>query len=768
MEIFLGAFTEEWEQRRAAYLHERLAGRKRATDEEEPRRRGIAEDGSRVRRGMTVRTSGYPGMARHAPAPRPMATRFTALASGSQPAVVKLASFAGGGRLGAMASYISRNGELAIENQAGDTMLGREALAALEDDWADLMGNRAESRDIASFRIDVASRPGEGRALNAWAGDIVTSALGDRSFAFAVTERLGQYRIDGVVVLRDRSGERLSADAKAEEIVQRRLADAGRAPADIQFRFTGHGNGVDYGTARLRQLVETSAGAVLTDRGETIADARRAGELVQRQWRGELHSRKPRDVMHLVMSAKAGTDAEAFRSAARDFLAAEFQHHRYVFSLHDPAHDPKREHEGGKRPHVHVHAIVAMRSEDGERLETSIASFRRWREGLAEQARANGIRMEMTDRRELASAPAFNQSQVRPVSHDGRTEHEATSPSADRRYHDKRREVPSAARTDASLAYSQGVHRLWSALSRGDADPDIQAFANRQLARLETARGRAETETAEQPRAGQTQAQLRTVLLTLTSLAEVDSMKVLTRSEFDAYEQKVEANLSRAERLMQDRQPELFEEIAAAAREHVGVRRDIMEQAERRADRATPEVTPELRRDPGRSWEEAVHRHGLAAVEAGNKILAEIDHYRERLKAREEQDRSDKEPSDREALKASLDVALAKAARLSIDGNDFIREAAESDDELRSEIERAERSRGRPKTSSRTTMEAAPRSAGHADRTADGADERHSPLAENDRASDDHTRTDPARQQGQHPNDTDRERGRREDDEYDR
>jgi len=583
MEIFLGAFTEAWEQRRAAFLHEQLGGRTTVYEDEERRRRSLVEDAT-LFRPAAIRRSSHASVTQQPRPLRPMATRFTALARGSQPAMVKMASFAGGGRLRAMAAYISRNGALVMENQAGDSLHGKEATAALANDWADLMGNRAESRDIGSFRIDVDDRPGEGERLETWASDIVKAALGERSFAFAVAEHQGHYRIDGLVVLRDRHGERLSADTKAEEITQRRLAESCSLHAgDLQFRFTGYGNGVDYGSARLRQLVENSAGKVTTDRGETIADAKRAGDLVQLHWRGELHSRKPRDIMHLVMSARAGTDTKAFGSAARDFLAAEFPQHRYVFSLHDPTHDPKGELHGGKRPHVHVHAIVSMRSEDGERVETSIAAFRRWREGLAEHARAHGIRMEMTDRRDQASAPAFSRNQVRAIRHEGRTEHEGTTPSARRRYEDKRREAPSTARTDRSLAYSRDVHRRWSDLARDDSNADVRAFAARQLARLEIAERHLGPEKPEQQGADQAQAQLRTVLLTLSQLTEVDSMKVMTRAEFEAYEQRVEASLARAEGLMHERQRSVFDEIAAAARDHVSVHRDIMEQAEHKA-----------------------------------------------------------------------------------------------------------------------------------------------------------------------------------------
>ncbi len=265
MEIFLGAFTGEWEQRRAAYLHERLIGRNSPSDEEERRRRGVASGGGVGGRLNVGGRAARESFARPGPAPRSMATRFAGLAGRSQPAVVKMTSFGGGGRLGAMASYISRNGYVPMENQAGEKLRGRRAVAGLSEDWAHLIGNRAESRDIGTFRIDVEGRPAEGQTLHAWARDIVNTALGERSFAFAVEERQGHYRIDGVAVLRDRAGERLTADEKAQEIVQARMSENGGPSAE--FHFTGYGNGVEYGTARLRKLVEKAEGAMQDNRG---------------------------------------------------------------------------------------------------------------------------------------------------------------------------------------------------------------------------------------------------------------------------------------------------------------------------------------------------------------------------------------------------------------------------------------------------------------------------------------------------------------------
>src|SRR4029450_7620233 len=116
MEFFLGAFTAEWEQRRAAFLHELSLGRRDSAEEEQRRRRGgmvgIAGGGKGAKfAGFNFRRDSLAKIGEgisHRRADRPMRARFAGLASGGQPAVVKMASFGGGARLGAMVNYVSR------------------------------------------------------------------------------------------------------------------------------------------------------------------------------------------------------------------------------------------------------------------------------------------------------------------------------------------------------------------------------------------------------------------------------------------------------------------------------------------------------------------------------------------------------------------------------------------------------------------------------------------------------------------------------------
>ena len=595
MEFFLGAFAEEWQRRKAAFLHEQALGRGKRLDDEERRRRGgsvpIAPSVGRAggsRNGASHAAGAFSRGRGWVPASEPsMRSRFTALASGSQPAVVKMASFGGGSRLGAMINYVSRNGKVAVENERGEQMTGRDELSAVRGEWDRLMKNRAESRDIGTFVIGLQEPFGPDADVYEQARDVLKRGFGDRSFAFAVTVASdGERRIEGVVVLRDSKGERLAADKKATEIVQVRLdGDGSDRDGRAVIRFTGYGNGTDYGAARLRDLFQRHDGAVRDEMGRAIDSENQASQLVQLEWRNQLHSRKPRDVMHVVLSARAGTDVQAFHAAARDFLAEQFAGHRYVFSMHDPSQDPRTEEAGGKRPHVHVHAIVAMGSEAGDRIETTIPAFRRWRVTMAQKAREHGINMEMTDRRERASAAAYSRNQVRPTNRTGRTEHEGTSETAQRRYDQKRSDGASFAKTEDSRVYSESARREWSLIATSDRQTEVRHFAERQEKRLDSEILRDNVAQQDLEKSENSSSQYRTNLVTLMEAFSGDEeMRQMTRQEFEAYEQRVETALFQAERIMPEAERSNFEEIVSAAREHVNVRRELMELQEQNSE----------------------------------------------------------------------------------------------------------------------------------------------------------------------------------------
>ncbi|MDX0931164.1 conjugal transfer protein TraA [Sinorhizobium medicae] len=708
MEIFFGAFTSEWEQRRAALLHEMSSGGRGASAEAEMRKRlkQVAQLGAAGGGGGSSGASGGRGSApkgRGAPrAPvtpaimgaRPMEVRLAAVAKGSQPAVVKMASYGGGARVGAMLNYVSRGGELKVENENGRILEGREELARIRGDWDHLFQNRAESRDIGSFSVELtASRFASDEALHEQVRSTLTSGFGDRRYAYAIDKiEGGSVTVQGLVVLRSGQGERLTGDAKAAGIIQGRYdASAAAGEAAAKFSFHGYGNGVEFGASRLRGLVGRHDD-VRDDRGQSIANEKVAGDLVQKEWRGELHSRKSRDVMHVIMSARAGTEVAAFEGAVRDFLAHQFAGHRYVFAMHDPASDPKEAGEGGKRPHVHAHAIVAMKSDSGDRIETTPAVFREWRFVMAEKAREHGIEMEMTDRREFATPPAFTRNQVRPVSREGRTEHVGTSEAAQARYDAKRSGRRTVAKSDRSRQYIIKVQESWQKVAVAGGDRQAVAYATQHQNYLESSVS-TQTETSGTVIRADFESNFRINLATLQEMVfEGQELREMSRAEFETYEKKVETALFKLERSVSADDRADFDEIAGLARDFVNQKRELVDLYEQRKEALAEQGGEALRSEPrdtaNDEWDVAFAKHGEAVVEAGNDAMIEIEHYREGLDRIEAGEFS----ADRkEGMQAGLNQALERAAQLAAEGNSYLRDVAEQDQDLRQAIDRGEK-----------------------------------------------------------------------------
>ncbi|MEK1852140.1 MAG: conjugal transfer protein TraA, partial [Phyllobacterium sp.] len=351
---------------------------------------------------------------------------------------------------------------------------------------------------------------------------------------------------------------------------------------------------------------------------------------------------------------------------------------------------------GGKRPHVHVHAIVAMRSDAGNRIETTIAAFRHWRLTMAEKARAHGINMEMTDRRERASPAAYSKNQVRQVNTIGRTEHQGTSEAAQRRYDAKRSDERVFAHTARSVAYSAAAQKEWQEVANSQENQAVRGYAEAQIDRLRARKTPTASQALQHGGHANSSSQLRTHLVKLSELvSEGDDMRHMTRPEFEAYEKRVETALFRAERTMPASERADFDEIASAAREHVNVRRELVELNEQRTPGETAEPqersTPDKHRDDEKQrWNDAVSRHGLAAADAANKVLIDIEKSRAAI---ERPEAGDQGPDKMAALRQELDLRLTKAAELGAAGNGLIREAAEMDEELKATLQSVERER---------------------------------------------------------------------------
>ncbi|WP_198294140.1 hypothetical protein [Ensifer sp. BR816] len=339
-----------------------------------------------------------------------------------------------------------------------------------------------------------------------------------------------------------------------------------------------------------------------------------------------------------------------------------------------------------------------MKSDFGDRIETTPAVFREWRSVMAEKAREQGIEMEMTDRREFASPPAFTRTQVRPVSREGRTEHVGTSEAAQARYDAKRSGRRTVAKSDRSRQYIIKAQETWQRVALAGADRQVAAYAAQHREYLESGLSTAQTETSGTVIRADFGSNFRINLATLQEMVlEGQELREMSRAEFETYEKKVETALFKLERSVSADDRADFDEIAGLARDFVNQKRELVDLYERRKEALAEQSGEAPRsepRDPANDeWDAAVAKHGEAVVEAGNVAMIEIEHYREGLDRIEVGEFS----ADRkERFQNGLNQAIERAAQLAIEGNSYIREVAEQDPDLQRAIDQSENISDRP------------------------------------------------------------------------
>jgi hypothetical protein len=352
-------------------------------------------------------------------APRSPLAAKAGLATGSQAAVVKLASFGSGpGRASSLLNYQSHKGELSLEREDGSLVTGKAAIVDLAAHWRGDEERRA-SNDVFAVTMRFDGAVGDGEVRTA-----LGSALTGHKYAWRLEESREQTTVHLVAVAagsrRDAKGklERIFANAKSEDRLFTKIGDVfGR---EAEFSDVQWAHGVEGATIRLAALTKAGQFSAETEGGlslEAAADrsfAKKPSNAnrqkpegfnpaleIAKAWRPSMRSSAPRDFAHVILSAKPGTDQEAFMDAARATLAREFAGHEYVFVMHT------------NRQHIHVHAAVRLTHETGEKLDPNIQDFARWRETLAEEARRRHIPMEATRRFDQAHAPAYKLKDVK-------------------------------------------------------------------------------------------------------------------------------------------------------------------------------------------------------------------------------------------------------------------------------------------------------------------------------------------------------------------
>lgn len=400
-------------------------------------------------------------------------TRISGLTGGGQKAVVKVVSFASGGaRVGALASYVTkeREGGVATEDQDG-LALDATAIGAKLERWRHGYSERQPSKDVATVRLEISGRAGLDAAT-------VRTAIGrayqDHRFALRV-ERAGEGGFEVMAVVAAAADPFLSvAGGKAQprfkfdKAFEASLAAgiASELGAEVQAQVLGTGHGREGVVHRLSCLV--ASGAALDEQGReltTVVDVRAAAD----GWRKGLGSRQARDAVHFVVSAKAGTDPIAFKSTARELLASEFAGHEYLFSVHND------------RGHLHAHAVILVEGEDGRRIRPDISTFAAWRSRYAEIAESHGIRMVATRRSDTASAPAFSYSEA------ALTDRGVAPDHIRRKVVAKRTDAIHVPIREEGRARAAEAYQDWKSLEATSGGPQARLAAGEQLTRLATA-----------------------------------------------------------------------------------------------------------------------------------------------------------------------------------------------------------------------------------------------------------------------------------------
>ena len=340
------------------------------------------------------------------------------MAQGYQPAVVKVVSYAHGvARASATANYVDREDAL-LETQDGVELKGRAAINAEIAEWAKDFEPRKESQDVAGVRFQViglkdtpADRQTLEKALSAaFAGhryayrievlkDGAIEARAVVAFAGTLGEGEAVTRERFYVAERQVGGEGFEARVfapKSEARMKARIEEAtGIGQHRIVLEPGAPGNGPSSVVDRLTRLQER--GAAVSDSG-ALLDNPSAIQAESRAWRRDLRSFKPRDTMHLIVSAKAGVDVDAFRTAVRGFVHEQFAEHKFMFGVHTDKADAG---------HVHAHVIVAVRDAEGVKIHPGPQDFRHWREIFAEHAQTQGLKIVATSAAERASSQSY-------------------------------------------------------------------------------------------------------------------------------------------------------------------------------------------------------------------------------------------------------------------------------------------------------------------------------------------------------------------------
>jgi hypothetical protein len=385
-----------------------------ANDEDERLRRGVGGGGgglSALIADDEKRRRGGGGGGNHWPSQAQAIAARAAIASGAQPAVFKVISTAATkGAAGALLEYLGtrpdedgKKHDIEVFTSAGLTVETREQRRALLEEWQDDFREPFQNTNFIEVDVELAGDPPREElhdALNAAFGakPFVYAREGKTVKVYAYTDMKAAALAKALQKVNDEFG-RGGALKRADDSIAAQLNAAGvAAKAEIAAAVSTERRGQYF----LQKFIRANAGVIKPDGDELPAGVRadKAAETLYAAWKADFKTVEPRNVYHVVFSARAGTDGRALMRAAENVLAEKIPDHKWAI-----AHHPET-------GHVHVHAMILARSESGRQLHFSKADLYEWRSTYAEKAREEGIAMVATSRMDFAASRPFNMRQA--------------------------------------------------------------------------------------------------------------------------------------------------------------------------------------------------------------------------------------------------------------------------------------------------------------------------------------------------------------------
>ncbi|WP_165848731.1 relaxase/mobilization nuclease domain-containing protein [Mesorhizobium delmotii] len=369
--------------------------------------------------------------------------------------------------LGTRADEDGKKHDIEVFTSSGLSVETREQRRSLLEEWQEDFRESFQNTNFIEVDVELSGDPGRNElhdALNAVFGSkpFVYARAGSTVKVYTYTDMKAAALAKALQKVDHESGRR-GVLQRADDGITARLTDAGvEGKAEIKAAVSTTRGGQYF----LQKFIRANAGIIKSDGDELTAGQRadKAAQALYASWKADFKTVEPRNVYHVVFSARAGTDARTLLRAAENVLAEKIPDHKWAI-----AHHPET-------GHVHVHAMILARSESGRQLHFSKADLYDWRAAFAEKAREKGIAMVATSRMDFAASRPFNMRQAGAYERAKQDTRYSVSPTIAQRVEAKRQAV---FEVETVAAYGAGISRGWqvTATITREAMPGSQAEA---------------------------------------------------------------------------------------------------------------------------------------------------------------------------------------------------------------------------------------------------------------------------------------------------